>query len=82
MARKYEFTQTEVANLHKLVDSEIKTYKNWIVSAVEAGNEQYGDTGLTGFAYAQKLTAELRNWQELFKKTNVEAHKSIDKMPV
>ena len=68
MPRKYEFTESEVEALHKLVASNCAAYKNWIAMAVEAGK----------FEYAQGLVAELREQERLFAKTNVDAHRAIE----
>lgn len=52
----------ELEILFKLVDSQVQSYKNWILSAVESGEIEY----------AQKLTRECREHQELFAKLNHE----------
>ena len=57
-------SQHQLSNVHKVVDSHIKALKNWIASRVESGD-------LEG---AQKLTAELREYEALFAASNVEAH--------
>lgn len=70
MAREYKVTASEAFMLFNLVDSQCKSYHNWIASAIEAGK----------FEYAQKLTADLRDHQRLYAKLNVPAHDMIDEM--
>jgi hypothetical protein len=68
MARKYELTETEALLAFNQVSSHCQSLKNWVAQQVEHGN----------FERAQELVKELRQYQEIYKKLNVEAHKFID----
>ena len=68
MTSKYELTETEAELLFKLVKNECDSYKNWTITAVEENK----------FNYAQKLVCELREYQKLFSKLNIEAHRAIE----
>lgn len=66
--RKYELSAAEAALAFKQVSSHCEALKNWATSAVEGGK----------FEYAEKLVKELREYQRLYAKLNVESHKMID----
>jgi hypothetical protein len=68
MPRKYELTEEEAAMAFRQVASHCETLKNWIVSAVEHNDDDR----------ARQMAADLRNYQRLFAKLNVDAHRVID----
>jgi hypothetical protein len=68
--RKYELTEAQATLVHTVVSSHCQALKNWMASAVEEGDTDR----------ARRLVKELRQYEELFAKTNVEAHKFIDKL--
>ena len=68
MARTYTLTETEAQMAFRQVKSHIAALHNWTATAVESGK----------FDYAATLVAELRDYQVLFAKLNVEAHRTID----
>ncbi len=70
MARDYNMSEREAEMIHKLVDSHLKALKNWIASAVE-------DDRLES---AKLMIVELRAYEKLFARTNVEAHRDQDKL--
>jgi hypothetical protein len=67
---RYEFSEREAETLHKLVDTEIRTMKNFVVNAVE--QDRLED--------AKLLIVKVRELEKLFAKTNVEAHRDIAKL--
>ena len=68
--REYKFSEREAELFHELIDDRLKATKNWIVSAVEDGRIE--DANL--------LIVRVRNLEKLYAKTNVEAHRDIDKI--
>lgn len=62
-----EFTKSQVDLVARLVKSQMCAQHNWIACAVENGVQDYGQSGLTGFAYAQKLVKELRDTEEVMR---------------
>jgi hypothetical protein len=69
MPRKYELTEQEAQMAFNQVQSHVAALKNWIASAVESNDH----------SYAKSLTIELRQYERLFAKLNVEAHRMIDR---
>ena len=67
--RKYELTQEEAELTHMVVAAHCEALKNHVATAVETGK----------IRYAEDLVYELRRYQTIFAKTNVEAHIQIDK---
>ena len=66
--RTYTLTAAEASLAFAQVSDHCSAIKNWMASAVEAGD----------FEYASKLVVQLRDHQKLYAKLNVEAHKIID----
>ncbi len=64
MDRIYQLNSREAELAFKQVASHMQALKNWIASAVE--EEQ--------FPKAKRLVVELREYQALFAKLNVDAH--------
>lgn len=64
------FTSQELEAFKLLTADHIAAYKNWIASAVECGDAEYGYTGTSGIEYAKKLVPQLRFHEELFSKLN------------
>lgn len=57
----------QIKLLRDLVEDRMKAYKNHIAMAVESGEGlTHGPDKITGFAYAQKLTKDLRTQETLF----------------
>jgi hypothetical protein len=54
------------------VRAKVSALKNQMASAVEAGTNQYGTSGYSGFAYAAQLVQSLRAYEGLHAKTNRE----------
>lgn len=68
MARKYELTESEAALVFEQISDHCQSLKNYITYAVEAGE----------FDRAQRIVLQLRAYQVLYAKLNVEAHRLID----
>lgn len=68
MTRKYQLTEDEARMAHQQVRSHCEALKNWIIR-----NLEHGDV-----TRANELTVELREYQALFAKLNVDAHAIID----
>lgn len=68
MARKYELNETHAKMCFDLVKDHCHAIKNWLASAVEHDQPER----------AQALVKQLRDYEELFKTLNVDAHKFID----
>lgn len=66
--REYRLTEKEATMAFRQVASHCAALKNWIVTAIE----------MLDYDKAQSLVAELREYQALYGKLNVEAHKFID----
>ena len=62
---KIELTMEQNKLVRKMLEEQIEAYKNWIVSAVETGADEYGSTGTSGFTHARKLCRELEAHREL-----------------
>jgi hypothetical protein len=66
------FDATDLLMVREQVEGKIAALKNQIVSAVEAGGRQYGNSGVSGIVYAGTLVEKLRAYEGLFVKTNRE----------
>lgn len=60
----------DAERVRKLVRNEITAHHNWIASAVECGQKEYGQSGLSGIVYAANLIYELRELEKLCAKLN------------
>lgn len=56
MTKQISITREQNKILRGMIESDCSAHKNWIASAVESGD----------FAYAQKLTVQLRERQAMF----------------
>lgn len=67
--RKHTFMMTErkAELVHKVVGSHMQALKNWACGAVESGDIEY----------AQKLVAELREYESLYAAFNMTAKREI-----
>lgn len=64
--RRQNISRKESAMIRKLLDDHCAALKNHIVSMVEAGDDEYGKSGMTGITYARETAAQLREYQALF----------------
>lgn len=70
MPRKYELTEAEALLAFEQIKSHRAALQNWICSAVEHGDDER----------ARKLVKDLRMYENLYKKLNVESHREIDRL--
>jgi hypothetical protein len=68
-SRTYTLTAEEALLLFSLVRNHNMTLKNWTASAVEDDD----------FERAKTLTKELRQYERLYSKLNVEVHQDLDR---
>jgi hypothetical protein len=68
--RCYQLSESEALLAFRQVSSHIQALKNYIATHVESSNMEG----------AQVLVKELREYEQLYGKLNVEAHKLIDRI--
>jgi hypothetical protein len=67
MVRDYTLNEDEALRVHGLVAERVSTIKNWIIDAVR---HDEGDRAI-------ELVLELDEWEKLYAKLNVEAHRQM-----
>jgi hypothetical protein len=66
----FKMTEAQAEMLFELVISQLTSLKNWTVSAVEEGN----------FERAQKLAADVRKHQDLFRGFNIRSMREVSEV--
>lgn len=63
--RRSELTRKQSAMVRAMLNEKLATMKNHIVSMVDCGNDEYGNSGISGYEWARKTVVELKAHQEL-----------------